>query len=72
MKLSLSADLAEQLYLPAQFLETIGTLLTDKKQVIFQGPPGTGKTFVAQELAEHLAGSPRASDARAIPPLVLL
>ena len=53
-----TADLAEQLYLSAQFLETIGTLLTDKKQVIFQGPPGTGKTYVAQALAEHLAGSP--------------
>ena len=51
------ADLAEQLFFPAQFLETIDTLLTDKKQVIFQGPPGTGKTFVAQALTEYLAGS---------------
>ena len=25
--------------------------------MIFQGPPGTGKTYVAQALAEHLAGS---------------
>ena len=41
-------------YLSAQFLETIGTLLTDKKQVIFQGPPGTGKTFVAQALARSI------------------
>ena len=49
--------LAEQLYLPARFLETIDTLLDEKKQVIFQGPPGTGKTYVAQALAEHLAGS---------------
>ena len=32
---------------------------SDKKQVIFQGPPGTGKTYVAQALAEHLAGSKR-------------
>ena len=52
-----TAGLAEQLFFPAQFLETIDTLLTDKKQVIFQGPPGTGKTYVAQALAEHLAGS---------------
>ena len=49
--------LAEHLYLPSPFLEEINTLLEDKKQVIFQGPPGTGKTYVAQELAQHLAGS---------------
>ena len=46
-----------QLHLPASFLAEIGTLLEDKKQVIFQGPPGTGKTYVARKLASHLAGS---------------
>ena len=52
-------SLAEELYLtePADFLHNIELLLTDKKQVIFQGPPGTGKTYVAQKLANHLAGS---------------
>ena len=49
--------LATKLYIPVDFLENIQTLLEDKKQVIFQGPPGTGKTYVAQKLAEHLAGS---------------
>ena len=49
--------LADKVYLPVGFLEEIVTLLEDKKQVIFQGPPGTGKTYVAQALAEHLAGS---------------
>ena len=49
--------LAEQLYLPGDFLSEIYTLLEEKNQVIFQGPPGTGKTFVAQELAKHIAGS---------------
>ena len=49
--------LAEQLILPPEFLYEIDTLLRDKPQVIFQGPPGTGKTYVAQKLAEHLAGS---------------
>ena len=39
------------------FLEDISTLLFDKRQVIFQGPPGTGKTYVAQALANCLAGS---------------
>ena len=49
--------LANKLHLTLDFLEEIKTLLSDKKQVIFQGPPGTGKTYVAQALAEHLAGS---------------
>ena len=49
--------LANKLYLPTDFLDEINTPLEDKKQVIFQGPPGTGKTYVAQELAQHLAGS---------------
>ena len=49
--------LADELYLPTDFLEEIHALLEEKKQVIFQGPPGTGKTYVAQKLAEHIAGS---------------
>ena len=48
-------SLATQLFLPANFLREINDLLTDKRQVIFQGPPGTGKTYVAQQLANHLA-----------------
>ena len=51
------AALAEELYLPIDFLETIDALRKEKQQVIFQGPPGTGKTYVAQELAQHIAGS---------------
>ena len=52
-------ELAQELLLtePSDFLEEIEALLYDKGQVIFQGPPGTGKTYVAQKLAEHLAGS---------------
>ena len=50
-------SLANSLWLDVKFLKNIQTLLEDKKQVIFQGPPGTGKTYVAQKLAEHLAGS---------------
>ena len=51
------ASLAHDLLLPREFLEGIAALLEEKRQVIFQGPPGTGKTFVAQALAECLAGS---------------
>ena len=49
--------LANKLYLATDFLKEIHTLLKEKKQVIFQGPPGTGKTYVAQELAQYIAGS---------------
>ena len=49
--------LAQELTLPVKFLEEIRLLLKEKNQVIFQGPPGTGKTYIAQKLAEHLAGS---------------
>ena len=49
-------ELADELLLSSDFLEKICDLLDDKQQVIFQGPPGTGKTYVAQELAGHLAG----------------
>ena len=48
---------AEKLLLPGSFLREICELLNDKRQIIFHGPPGTGKTYVAQELAQHLAGS---------------
>ncbi len=51
------ASLSQRTYLTEGFLQEIVELLEDKKQVIFQGPPGTGKTYVAQELAECLAGS---------------
>ena len=37
-------------------IDEIVDLLERKRQVIFQGPPGTGKTYVAKELARHLAG----------------
>ena len=49
--------LADELHLSPEFLEEVCALLDDKLQVIFQGPPGTGKTYVAQELAKHLAES---------------
>lgn len=51
-------SIADELLLDLDFLEKTRILLEDKRQVIFQGPPGTGKTYVAQKLAECLAGSP--------------
>ena len=49
--------LAKELHFTADFLREIHILLNDKRQIIFQGPPGTGKTYIAQALAECLAGS---------------
>ncbi|MFG0243797.1 MAG: McrB family protein [Phycisphaerales bacterium JB054] len=49
--------LAETLLLDSTFLAEIRQLLEDKRQVIFYGPPGTGKTYVAQRMAEALAGA---------------
>lgn len=51
------SDLADDLLMDEQYLERIVRLLQDRFQVIFYGPPGTGKTYVARELAAHLAGS---------------
>lgn len=47
--------LADELLLPAEWVQRVLELLADKKQVIFYGPPGTGKTFVARKLARFLA-----------------
>lgn len=45
-------------HLPIETLEEwVGLLQGPKKQALFYGPPGTGKTFVAQQLARHLAGA---------------
>lgn len=49
-------QLAERLLLDAAYLERAVRLLEDKRQLIFHGPPGTGKTYVAMQLASHVAG----------------
>lgn len=47
-------EVAQELFLPKDWLQEILDLLEEKGQVIFYGPPGTGKTFVARALARHL------------------
>ncbi len=49
--------LADALLLDVSYLRSVERLLQDKRQVVFFGPPGTGKTYVARQLALHLAGS---------------
>jgi hypothetical protein len=51
------ADVAAATHLPIERLEEwVALLRGPKRQALFYGPPGTGKTFVARQLARHLAG----------------
>ena len=47
--------LADRLLVGHAWLQECIDLLTDRPQLIFYGPPGTGKTYLALELARHLA-----------------
>jgi len=48
--------LADALLYGQAWLQECVELLRDRPQLVFYGPPGTGKTYLAQALAEHLAG----------------
>jgi 5-methylcytosine-specific restriction protein B len=49
-------DLANELMIDKAWLQRQADLLWNRRQLIFYGPPGTGKTYLARELARHLAG----------------
>ncbi|MEU7887783.1 AAA family ATPase [Microbispora bryophytorum] len=49
-------ELAAELFVDEEWLQECVDLLRDRPQLILYGPPGTGKTYIAQHLAEHLAG----------------
>lgn len=51
-----TAELASELHVNQPWLQECIDLLNDRPQLIFYGPPGTGKTFLAQAIAEHVAG----------------
>lgn len=51
-----SADLADSLFVAADWLSEVRDLLDERRQLIFYGPPGTGKTWIAQKLAADLVG----------------
>ncbi|WP_449060422.1 McrB family protein [Planomonospora algeriensis] len=51
-----TAELAGELLVDEDWLQECVELLRDRPQLVFYGPPGTGKTYIAQHLAQHLAG----------------
>lgn len=52
-------EVAQSCYLPPEVVEEWVTALNGTmRQGLFYGPPGTGKTYVASQLAQHLATSP--------------
>ena len=48
-------ELAGRIHVSRSWLQDCVELLRDRRQLIFYGPPGTGKTYIAQELARHIA-----------------
>jgi 5-methylcytosine-specific restriction protein B len=54
-----TAELADELLMPLEWLRETAQQLEFTRQMILYGPPGTGKTFLARRLAQHLAGADR-------------
>lgn len=50
-------DLASNLFMPQNWLDTVRAALNSKRQIILQGPPGTGKTYLARRLAKNATTS---------------
>lgn len=48
--------IADQTGVSSSRLETWAETITRRQQAIFYGPPGTGKTFLAEKLANSIAG----------------
>lgn len=56
-KISLKDIIANQCFIGEERLDRIVRRIESKKNVIFQGATGTGKTWIAQQLAEYIAGN---------------
>jgi 5-methylcytosine-specific restriction protein B len=52
-----TTELAGRLHIDVPWLQEIIELLQDRQQIVLYGPPGTGKTYIARELARHVADS---------------
>lgn len=51
-----TTELAADLRIEQSWLQEVIDVFQSRQQIVFYGPPGTGKTYLAQALAEHLAG----------------
>ncbi len=47
--------LAARVHMHQEWLQELIDLLQERQQIVLYGPPGTGKTFLAQEIARHVA-----------------
>ena len=56
MNIYSDADFLKEVFLDNEELQTLKTLLENKKNIILQGAPGVGKTFAAKRLAYTLMG----------------
>jgi 5-methylcytosine-specific restriction protein B len=54
-------ELAAEVHISKEWLDEYIDLLKARRQLIVYGPPGTGKTFIAREIAHHVAGADRVS-----------
>jgi 5-methylcytosine-specific restriction enzyme B len=50
-----TTGLAAKLHMDQAWLQELIDLLHERQQVVLYGPPGTGKTYLAQEIARHIA-----------------
>ncbi|WP_336879692.1 McrB family protein [Rhodococcus globerulus] len=58
--------LVRRTHMDRKSLQEFSDLLHARRQIVFYGPPGTGKTYLAQELAHHIAGSDDPSRVRLV------
>ena len=56
MNIYSDTDFLKEVFLDNEELQTLKTLLENKKNIILQGAPGVGKTFAAKRLAYTLMG----------------
>ena len=52
---SATPGLAAKLHMDQTWLQELIDLLQERQQIVLYGPPGTGKTYLAQEIARHIA-----------------
>lgn len=50
-----TTELAQRLHMGREWLRELLEVLAGRKQIVLYGPPGTGKTFLAREIAYHVA-----------------